>query len=134
MDFTKRDWLTRFHLGTTDDGLPVITDDNDWTGRGIPVANPDDAPQSDIPMGKHLYLISMANCTQWECAVFADWLGEAFDIAADYAQEQGWVGLFHTYEEARELEAEGHELSFAGNESWPITDEWYGTVLCDHIN
>ena len=30
--------------------------------------------------------------------------------------------------------ADGVELSYQGNEGWPIGDEWQGTVLCRHID
>lgn len=49
---------------------------------------------------------------------------DALDAAVDVAEERGYKGYFMDDEEARQAEAEGESVTFAGNHSLPLSNEF----------
>jgi len=107
--------------GTGGNTEHVLTACHDCKGSGkcYPYVN------EESKFWAHSYLVSFASCLGWESAICvnADNEQDAIDAAADYAEEQGWVGYFLDEADPWVQELAGFgEVSFVGNHGLLIQD------------
>ncbi len=77
------------------------------------VVNPNDSNAYN-----HVYLVTLAVIVS-PTLVYADNEQDALDIYADFAQAQGWIGLFLDDETRADLE-QYNEVEYLGNNGLPV--------------
>jgi hypothetical protein len=80
--------------------------------RTYTVINPEDKDYTD-----HLWAVSFASYLGYSEVVYANHAEDAIDTYADYAQEQGWLGLFLDQDD---IDYEDADVIFVGNYGLPI--------------
>lgn len=70
------------------------------------IVNPNDMFGDGGPFWKNCYEVILSEFSE-PMVVNADHEQDALDYAIDYAEKEGWEGLFLSLEETEELEAEG---------------------------
>ena len=73
--------------------------------------NPEDREYFD-----RLFAVSLAGETPM--LVYAESMGSALDHYADYAQDEGWHGLFLSQDDIEDCHLE--DIVYVGNCSWPV--------------
>lgn len=75
---------------------------------------------------KHSFRVHLHEHDTEGLLINADHEQDALDYAVDYAEKQGWEGLFYSQEEiAEKTEQEQENLLFAGNHSRALSSSDY---------
>lgn len=83
----------------------------------------------DEKFWKHSYRVHLHQFDTEGILVNADNEQDSLDYAVDYAEEQGWEGLFMTQDEQDEADRDGEEYITAGNHCRALTSSDYVRIV-----